>query len=225
MGILGKLFGGKKEEETTTVVTAESTSGNDSPAPVAEVVGTLNLSKKSSLNLSKAKKDNNIKNIKISCGWKGNNFGSNLDVDLSALGYREDGQVDNITYYRAKTGLKGITSLGDKLNGGEEVLEVALDQINSSVAKVAFVINIFGAIGRGQNLGNLKNAFVKVYLDEKEYAVFNADDYPSNGLGLLMGYLVKTESGWNFQAEGQALRIEGLSDIRNNIGELTKLFM
>lgn len=160
MGILGKLFGGKKEETTVeTVVTPELTSGNDSPAPVEEVVGTLNLSKKSSLNLSKAKKDNNIKNIKISCGWKGNNFGSNLDVDLSALGYRADGQVDSVTYYGAKTGLKGITSLGDKLNGGEEVLDVSLDQINSSVVKVAFVINIYSALGRGQSLGNLKKCF------------------------------------------------------------------
>ena len=40
-----------------------------------------------------------------------------------------------------------------------------------------------------------------------------------------MGYLVRTEAGWNFQAEGQALKMEGLIDIKNNINELTKLFI
>ena len=140
MGILGKLFSGNKKEETTervvttdemrTTATPELTSGEDSPAPAAEVFGTLNLSKNSTLNLSKAKKDNNIKSVRLSCGWKGANFGSNLDVDLSALGYKENGNVDAVTYYGAKTGLNGIKSLGDQLNGGEEFLEVSLDQID-----------------------------------------------------------------------------------------------
>lgn len=218
MGILGKLFGGKKEETTSTVATANPV---EVAAPVESgLFTTLNLSKNSTLNLSKTKKDNNISSIKVSCGWKGSSFGSNMDVDLSSLGYTSEGKVVAVTYYGNKTGLPGVKSLGDQLNGGEEFLEVSLDKIPDVITKVAFVINIYSASSRGQNLGKLKNAFVKVYLDGKEYAVFNTADYPSKGTGLVMGYLVKQEAGWMFETVGRALKIDGLGDINSNINQL-----
>lgn len=173
----------------------------------------MNLSKGEKLSL---KKDNpSLTKVKVGAGWDIADGNDSYDLDLSAVLVDANGKVDGgldngVIFFNHQKGT-GIQSMGDNLTGvgegDDEVIEVDLAALPTSVEKVAFIVNIFDAVSKGQDFGKVNNSFVRVVdaNGDKELARYNLQAEYAGKSGVVVATLERSGGEWNFTATGEGV--------------------
>jgi tellurium resistance protein TerD len=178
-------------------------------------------------NVSLTKAAPNLTQVQIGLGWDARSTtGAPFDLDASAL-LCANGRVLGDEYFVFYNNLKSpegsVEHLGDNLTGegegDDEVVVVNLDLVPPQVDKVAFPVSIYEAEPRGQNFGQVRNAYIRVVnlADASELARYDLTEDASNETAMIFGELYRYQGEWKFRAVGQGYA-SGLRGIALDFG-------
>lgn len=152
----------------------------------------------------------------IGLGWdiKATDTGYDFDLDSSVfmLGTNEKLISDqHFIFYNNLTSPdpdKSLQHMGDNLTGAgegdDEVIKVNLKKVPADVQKIVFTVTIHEAKQRGQNFGQVQNAFVRIVNSQTKQEAVRYDlveDY-SIETALIMAELYRKDSEWRINAVG-----------------------
>ncbi len=158
-----------------------------------------------------------LRRINVGLGWDERaTDGADFDLDASAFLLKASGKVRNdndFIFYNNLNEGGAVEHTGDNLTGGEgegdeEVIKIdlmRLDSEASNVEKIAIAVTIHDAENRGQNFGQVNNAFIRVVNDETNQEIVRFDlteDY-SMETAMIFGEIYKKKGEWGFVAVGQ----------------------
>jgi len=166
--------------------------------------------------------------LSIGLGWDlRTTSGQDFDLDASALLVGASGTVisdQHFVFYNNLASPDGsVHHTGDNLtgegDGDDEVIEVDLTLVPTDVQRVVFPVSIHDADGRGQNFGQVVNAFIRVVnaTDGVEVARYDLTEDASTETAMVFGELYKREGDWKFRAVGQGYA-SGLLGIVHDYG-------
>ena len=152
----------------------------------------------------------------VGLGWdvKAMDTGYDFDLDASAflLGSNEKIISDNhFIFYNNLTSpdsAKSVEHTGDNLTGAgdgdDEVIKINLPKVPAEVQKIVITVTIHDAAKRGQNFGQVENAFVRVVNAQTNQEVIRYDlveDY-SIETALIMAEIYRKDGEWRLNAVG-----------------------
>ncbi|MFB8241279.1 TerD family protein [Kitasatospora purpeofusca] len=178
-------------------------------------------------NVSLTKAAPNLTQVQIGLGWDARSTtGAPFDLDASAL-LCSSGRVLGDEYFVFYNNLKSpegsVEHTGDNLtgdgDGDDEVVLVNLDLVPPQVDKVAFPVSIYDAENRGQNFGQVRNAYIRVVnsVDGQEIARYDLTEDASSETAMIFGELYRYAGEWKFRAVGQGYA-SGLRGIALDFG-------
>jgi len=174
-------------------------------------------------------------------GWK-KLFQSDFDLDISALCLNEEGKLEkstDVVYYGNLTHPSGaISHLGDNqtgehivanatekdeeeedINDKEQIL-VTLPQVTKRIQKLLIVANIYEAGPRRQNLGQVKNAYVRLVDIEHEMEIarycLSEDDCCKSKTGIILAEIYRQTDNneqWQVEVIGQGINVGSLQEL------------
>lgn len=165
-------------------------------------------------NVSLAKVDPSLKNVKIGLGWDTRSTdGQDFDLDASAFLLTDAGKVrgdqDFIFYNNLRSSDGSVTHTGDNRtgegDGDDESLVIELNKVPAEVTKVVFVVTIHDATTRRQSFGQVANAFIRLVNNDTnvEAARYDLSEDASTETAMLFGELYRHNGDWKFRAVGQ----------------------
>ena len=108
----------------------------------------------------------------VGLGWDTNQYdgGHDFDLDAAAFLLGENGKVlkdEDFVFYNNLDGRNGaVVHTGDNLtgegDGDDEVILIDFTKIPDEIKKIAITVTIHQAVERGQNFGQVSNAYVRV---------------------------------------------------------------
>ena len=165
-------------------------------------------------NLSLSKTDPNLVRILIGLGWDERaTDGAAFDLDASAFLLTATGKVrgdhDFIFYNQLKSQDHSVEHTVDNRSGqgdgDDETLLVDLSKVSPEIEKIAITVTIHDAHARGQNFGQIANAFIRVVNQDTNVEVVRfdlAEDY-STETAMVFGEVYRHNGEWKFKAVGQ----------------------
>lgn len=150
----------------------------------------------------------------IGLGWDDRaTDGADFDLDASAFLLGEDGKVVDdksfIFYNNVKSPCQSVEHTGDNTtgegDGDDESIKVDLSKIPANVTKLAIVVTIHDADARGQNFGQVSNAFIRI-VDEAngtEATRYDLSEDYSIETAMVFGEVYRHAGNWKFKAIGQ----------------------
>lgn len=127
----------------------------------------INLSKGQRVNLGKA-----MTLALVGLGWDTNQYDGGYDFDLDAAAFLlgENGKVlrdEDFVFYNNLSGRNdAVVHTGDNLTGAgegdDEVILIDFKKLPEEIKKIAITVTIHEAVQRGQNFGQVSNAYVRV---------------------------------------------------------------
>ena len=192
----------------------------------------VNLKKGQKVSLTK---DNpGLKKVVVGLGWDVNAFdsGADFDLDASAFLLNADGKVrkdeDFIFYGNLKSSDGSVTHTGDNLtgegDGDDEVLIIDFSKVPADIQKIAITVTIYDAQVRGQNFGQVSNAYVRVArmanendMVGTEVLKFDLAEEFSVETALVVCEIYKNNGEWKFNAIGSGYQ-GGLAALCANYG-------
>ena len=187
----------------------------------------VSLSKGGRVSLSKEAPG--LTNIKIGLGWDTNvtDTGADFDLDASVFLLDANNKVTNdkdfIFYGNLKSTDGSVEHQGDNTDGAgdgdDEEINIDLTKIDAKYSSFAITVTIHEAEQRGQNFGQVNNAYVRVMdaSNNKELTKFELDEDFSAETAVLFGTLYKKNDEWRFKAEGTGFN-SGLAGFCNTYG-------
>lgn len=165
-------------------------------------------------NVSLAKVDPSLKNVKIGLGWDTRSTdGQDFDLDASAFLLTDSGKVrgdnDFIFYNNLKSSDGSVTHTGDNRtgegDGDDEALIIELNRVPQEITKIVFVVTIHDAATRRQSFGQVTNAFIRLVNNDSnvEAARYDLTEDASTETAMLFGELYRHAGEWKFRAVGQ----------------------
>lgn len=175
-----------------------------------------------SVNLSKGQRvslDKSMTMALVGLGWDTNRYDGGQDFDLDAAAYLlgENGKVskdEDFVFYNNLEGRGGgVVHTGDNLtgegDGDDEVILLNFSKIPSDVKKIAITVTIHDAVNRGQNFGQVSNAYVRVAkmanendMQGTEVLKFDLVEEFSVETALVVCEIYKNGNDWKFNAVG-----------------------
>jgi len=152
----------------------------------------------------------------VGLGWDVKVMDTGYDFDLDAsvflLGSNEKLISDNhFIFYNNLTSPdpgKSVEITGDNLtgvgDGDDEVIKINLPKVPAEVQKIIISVTIHEATERGQNFGQVQNAFVRIVNAQTKQEVIRYDlveDY-SIETALVMAELYRKDGEWRLNAVG-----------------------
>ncbi|HSZ24503.1 MAG TPA: TerD family protein [Cytophagaceae bacterium] len=181
----------------------------------------ISLSKGNSVNLTK--EEPTLKKIMIGLGWDtGDNV---IDLDACAFMLGANGKIPSDEYFVFYNNLKSpdnsIQHTGDNRTGegegDDEMILANLDLVNPKITEIIITASIHDARKRGQHLGQLKNAFIRLYdVDsKKEILKYILNEKLDHCTEIEFGKLQKVNEEWKFVAlgNGSSKGLQGFVDI------------
>ena len=165
-------------------------------------------------NLSLSKTDPTLVRILIGLGWDERaTDGASFDLDASAFLLTASGRVrgdhDFIFYNQLKSQDGSVEHTGDNRSGqgdgDDESLVVDLSKVSPEIEKIAVTVTIHDAQSRGQNFGQIANAFIRVVNQDSGIEIVRfdlAEDY-STETAMVFGEVYRHNGEWKFRAVGQ----------------------
>lgn len=170
-----------------------------------------------------------LSNVIVGLGWDTNKYdgGNDFDLDTSAFLIGENGRTlsdgDFIFYGNLNHTSGSVSHLGDNRSGegegDDEQIKLDLSKVPSNVTKIAFTATIHEAGERGQNFGQVSNAFIRVFNEATNEELIRYDlseDY-SVETAIVVGELYRHNTDWKFAAIGSGFE-GGLGALCNNFG-------
>ena len=165
-------------------------------------------------NLSLSKTDPTLVRILIGLGWDERaTDGASFDLDASAFLLTASGKVrgdhDFIFYNQLKSQDGSVEHTGDNRSGqgdgDDESLVVDLSKVSPEIEKIAITVTIHDAQSRGQNFGQIANAFIRVVNQDSGIEIVRfdlAEDY-STETAMVFGEVYRHNGELKFRAVGQ----------------------
>ena len=154
----------------------------------------------------------------VGLGWDVNAFDSGADFDLDAAAFMvgENGRCPTekefIFYGNLEHASGAVKHMGDNLTGAgegdDEQIQIDLSKIPANVSKVAFTVTIYEAEVRGQNFGQVSNAFIRI-VDEStgtELIRYDLGEDFSIETAVVVGELYRHNGEWKFNAIGSGFQ-------------------
>ncbi len=167
--------------------------------------------------------------VMIGLGWDTNKYDGGYDFDLDAAAFltNESGKVTNdldfVFYNNLKHQSGAVEHQGDNLTGegegDDEQILVDLTKVPQNIAKIAFTVTIHDADVRGQNFGQVSNAFIRVVNDATgvELIRYDLGEEFSIETAVVVGELYRHGQEWKFNAIGSGFQ-GGLAALCRNFG-------
>ena len=179
-------------------------------------------------NVSLSKEAPSMKKMLIGLGWDARaTDGAAFDLDGSAFLLAASGKVrsdaDFIFYNQTKSADGSVEHAGDNRTGAgdgdDEVIVVQLDSVPDDVAKIAVAVTIHDAEARGQNFGQVSQAFIRCMNADtnEEVARFDLSEDASIETAMIFGEIYRHNGEWKFKAIGQGFK-GGLGPLAQNFG-------
>lgn len=189
---------------------------------------TISLTKGQKVEVTKNNPD--LKKVIIGLGWDTNKYDGGYDFDLDASAFLLDSNdkcsnESDFIFYNNKQAYGGaILHTGDNLTGAgeagdDEQIKVDISRVPSYIQKITFTITIHDAGKRGQNFGQVSNAFVRV-LDGttgREILRFDLGEDYSLETAVVVGELYRYGIEWKFNAVGRGFQ-GGLASLCTHFG-------
>lgn len=187
----------------------------------------ISLAKGQKVDLTKGRAG--LNNILIGLGWDTNKYdgGHDFDLDASVFLLGASGKVrsdaDFIFYNNLKSVDGSVQHQGDNLTGAgegdDEQVKVDLAKVPADVSKISFTVTIHAAQERGQNFGQVSNAFIRVVneANNEELIRYDLGEDFSVETAVVVGELYRQETEWKFQAVGSGFQ-GGLAALGKNFG-------
>ena len=170
-----------------------------------------------------------LKNILVGLGWDVNAFdtGSAFDLDSAAFLLTDTGKVssssDFVFYGNLMHPSQSVQHQGDNLTGegegDDEQVKIDLSKVPDNITKIAFTVTIYDADVRGQNFGQVSNAFIRI-VDEttnQELIRYDLCEDFSIETAVVVGELYRHNGEWKFNAIGSGYQ-GGLAALCNSFG-------
>ncbi|MEE5992197.1 MAG: TerD family protein [Oscillospiraceae bacterium] len=155
-----------------------------------------------------------LSKILVGLGWDTNQYdgGYDFDLDASAFLCGANGKVnddsDFIFYHNLVHSSGAVEHTGDNLTGegegDDEVIRVNLSAVPDNISKIAFTVTIYEAQERGQNFGQVSNAYIHV-TDEvtgAEIIRYDLGEDFSIETAIVVGEIYRHNGEWKFNAIG-----------------------
>tara|TARA_B100001146_G_scaffold220728_1_gene229868 strand:+ start:183 stop:761 length:579 start_codon:yes stop_codon:yes gene_type:complete len=179
-------------------------------------------------NISLTKTAPGLSKINVGLGWDvRTTAGADFDLDAAALLVDASGKVtsadDFIFYGHLNHPTGAVVHTGDNLtgegDGDDEVIIVSLDVTPADTDRIVFAASIYDADARGQNFGQVRNAFIRlVNADTKEeVARYDLSEDYAVETALVFAELYRNNGEWKFRAVGQGYT-NGLAGIATDFG-------
>jgi tellurium resistance protein TerD len=164
-------------------------------------------------NVSLTKEAPGLTAITVGLGWDARvTDGAAFDLDASVFICGEDGKVRSdadFVYYNNKTALGGaVEHLGDNRTGDgagdDESVKIDLSKVPEDVKKMVFAVTIHEADTRGQNFGQVSNAYMRVMNDAggAELAKYDLSEDASTETAMIFGEIYRHNGEWKMKAIG-----------------------
>ena len=165
-------------------------------------------------NLSLSKTDPSLNQVLIGLGWDARaTDGADFDLDASAFLLAGNDKVraesDFIFYNQTRSPEGSVEHTGDNRtgegDGDDEAVKINLAKVPAEVQKIAITVTIHDAESRGQNFGQVQNAFIRVVNDQTNVEIvrFDLNAEYSTETAMIFGELYRHNSEWKFRAVGQ----------------------
>ncbi len=169
----------------------------------------------------------NLNNIRAGLGWDvARTSGQEFDLDVSLFMVDTNGATlpDRFIFYNNPASTEGsVQYLGDNRTGAgegdDESVRIDLGRVPGDVGKISFTVTIYEADQRGQNFGQVSNAYIRI-VDEQtnqELIRYQLDNTFSVETGVVVGELYKHNNAWKFNAIGSGFQ-GGLAALCRNYG-------
>ena len=193
---------------------------------------TISLSKGGNISLAKAAPG--MTRAGVGLGWNPRTTaGAPWDLDASALLLNSDGRLGSETdfvFYNNLSGAGGaVRHTGDNRDGegdgDDELIELDLAQIPGHVQRIVFVASIDEAVARGQNFGQVSEAYIRVFdrdrpHDDSVGARFDLAEDAATETALIFGELRRDAADWTFRAVARGYS-SGLAGVLSDFGVQT----
>ena len=155
-----------------------------------------------------------LNNVLIGLGWDTNAYdgGHEYDLDASVFLLNKAGRCVNdedFIFYNNTESLDGaVNHLGDNRTGSgdgdDEQITVKLNQVNPDIDKIVVTVTIHDYDVRGQNFGQVENAFVRLVDEDTgvEILRFDLGEDFSIETGVVFCELYRHGIDWKFNAVG-----------------------
>lgn len=172
----------------------------------------INLSKGGRIDLGKEAPS--LKKVGVGLGWDVNDTdtGADFDLDASVFMLSGNGKIPQDNYFIFYNNLKSpdgaVEHTGDNRTGAgdgdDESVNINLDHINSEIEELVFVVTIHDAEQHGQNFGQVRNAYIRLYNQENDMEItkYELDEDFSSEIAIEFGRLYKKDGSWRFKAVG-----------------------
>ena len=187
----------------------------------------INLSKGQKVDLTKG--NAGLDSILVGLGWDTNKYdgGHEFDLDVSVFMTGDNGKVENETnfvfYNNPQDGAGSVIYSGDNRTGegegDDESVKVTLSKVPANVQKISFTVTIHEADARGQNFGQVSNAYIRIVDTAKNEELLRYDlgeDY-SIETAIVVAELYRHNGEWKFAAVGSGFQ-GGLAALCRNLG-------
>lgn len=170
-----------------------------------------------------------LKKVVIGLGWDTNKYsgGQAFDLDASVFLVGSNGKTnhdeDFIFYNNLESRNKAVIHTGDNRtgegDGDDEQITLEFNKMPADVEKMAIAVTIYEAMERGQNFGQVSNAYVRV-LDEAtgvELIRYDLGEDFSVETALVVCEIYRYNGEWKFSAVGSGFQ-GGLAALCQNYG-------
>ena len=179
-------------------------------------------------NVSLTKQAPGLSAVTVGLGWDlRTTTGVDFDLDASAMVLDAGGKIVSdrhfVFFNNLRTPDGGVEHSGDNLTGAgegdDEQINVDFAALPAEAERVAFAVSIYEADSRGQNLGQVRNAFIRVVnrADRTELARYDLTEDASMETAMVFGELYRSGTDWKFRAVGQGYA-SGLAGIAMDFG-------
>jgi tellurium resistance protein TerD len=188
----------------------------------------VSLSKGGNVSLTKEAGAAGLTRVQVGLGWDvRTTTGVDFDLDASALLVNASGKVlsdQHFVFYGNLTSPDGsVEHTGDNLTGegegDDEVINVNLANVPADVDRVVFPVSIYDADTKGQNFGQVINAYIRVVNADNstELTRYDLSEDASSETAMVFGELYRRDGEWKFRAVGQGYA-SGLAGIARDYG-------
>ena len=179
------------------------------------------------INLQKGQRESiNAPKFTVGLGWDTNSSTTGTDFDLDAsvfiLGENKKLLSDShfVFYNNLKSPNEAVVHTGDNRTGAgegdDEQILVDLSKIEPNAAEICIVVTIHEADQRGQNFGQVRNSFIRIFdsVTNQEMLKYELEEDFSIETAVEFGRIYKRNGEWKFEAVGMGMK-GGLEDYLN----------
>ncbi|MER7673653.1 TerD family protein [Kitasatospora sp. NPDC098652] len=179
-------------------------------------------------NVSLTKEAPGLSAVSIGLGWDTRTTtGAEFDLDASAIVLNADGKVLSNAHFvffnNTSTPDNTVVHTGDNRTGegagDDESINVNLAGLPAEAAKITFPVTIYDGTARGQNFGQVRNAYIRVVnaAGGAEIARYDLSEDAATETAMIFGELYRNNGEWKFRAVGQGYA-SGLAGIAQDFG-------